>query len=121
MPRQSSVPWIRPKAGRWLGIHSAQAKSPNVLRAAMMRAPAAALAIPAMIGREYLRRMAIGDLFVRGMIWLSLLAWVAAEWARCTSRGMKPAGRGAWTVGALAALGHTAAAFHFRHGWSQRA
>jgi len=65
--------------------------------------------------------MEIGDLLVKGTIWLSLLAWVAAEWARCTSRGMEPPGRGAWTVGALAALGHAAAAFHFRHGWSQRA
>lgn len=65
--------------------------------------------------------MEIGDALVRGTIWLSLLAWVAAEWARCSGRGTKAAGRGAWTVGALAALGHSAAAFHVHHGWSQGA
>jgi len=64
--------------------------------------------------------MEVGDAFVRGTIWLSLLAWVAGEWSRCASLG-KTAGRRAWTVGALAALGHTAAAFHFRHGWSHGA
>jgi hypothetical protein len=63
--------------------------------------------------------MEIGDALVRGTIWLSLLAWVAGEWSRCASRETKPAGRSAWTVGVLAALGHAAAAFHFRHAWSQ--
>ncbi len=65
--------------------------------------------------------MEIGDAFVRGTIGLSLLAWVAGEWARSLGWGRKPAGRRAWAVGALAALAHAATAFHFRHGWSQRA
>lgn len=65
--------------------------------------------------------MDLGDALVRGTIWLSLFAWVAGEWARCASRGTRPAGRSAWTVGALAALGHAAAAFHFRLDWSQQA
>jgi hypothetical protein len=65
--------------------------------------------------------MEIGDALVRGTIWLSLLAWVAAEWARCSSRGATAAGRSAWIVGALAAVGHSAAAFHFRHAWSHTA
>ena len=65
--------------------------------------------------------MEMGDALVRGTIGLSLLAWVAGEWARSARRGMSLAGRWAWTVGAVAALGHAAAAFHFRHGWRQQA
>ena len=62
--------------------------------------------------------MSIGDVLVRVTIWLSLLAWVAAEWRRGAGPAMKVAGRRAWTVGAVAAVAHTAAAFHFRHRWS---
>ena len=65
--------------------------------------------------------MEIGDALLWGTIWLSLLAWVAAEWARCASHGTKVAGRSPWTVGALAALGHSAAAFHVHYGWSHGA
>lgn len=65
--------------------------------------------------------MKVGDLLIRGTIWLSLLAWVVGEWRRCAGRGTKAAGRREWTAGALAALGHAAAAFHFRHGWSHTA
>jgi hypothetical protein len=65
--------------------------------------------------------MEIGDGFVRGTIWLSLLAWAGGEWARCSRGGPAAAGRSAWTVGALAAIAHSAAAFHFRHGWSHKA
>jgi hypothetical protein len=65
--------------------------------------------------------MEIGDLLVRGTIWLSLLAWVVGEWRRSAHRGTKAAGRTEWTAGALAALGHAAAAFHLRHGWSHSA
>ncbi len=65
--------------------------------------------------------MEMGAALLRGTILLSLFAWVAGEWGRGANRGMNPAGRGAWTVGALAAFGHGAAAFHFRHGWSQQA
>jgi hypothetical protein len=65
--------------------------------------------------------MDAGLLAVRGTIWLSLIAWVIGEWRR-TARGASGAsGRGAWTLGALAALVHTALAFHFHHGWSHAA
>lgn len=58
--------------------------------------------------------MQLPDLALRGTIWLSLLAWVVGEWRR--SRGGR--GRGAWTVGALAAVVHSVLAFDLRHGWS---
>lgn len=64
--------------------------------------------------------MEMGDALLRGTILLSLLAWAAGEWARGANGGVTRAGRAAWTVGAMAALGHAAAAFHFRHGWSQQ-
>jgi len=63
--------------------------------------------------------MGIGELLLRGTIWLSLAAWVVAEWRR--GRGDARAGRSAWALGALAALAHAVAAFHFRHGWSHQA
>lgn len=58
---------------------------------------------------------------VRATIWLSLLAWVVGEWQRTAPRASRSSGRAAWTVGALAALVHTALAFHVHHGWSQAA
>ena len=63
--------------------------------------------------------MQIAGLALRGTIWLSLLAWVMGEWER--SRGRTVGGRGAWTIGVMAAVVHSALAFHLRHGWSHAA
>ena len=62
--------------------------------------------------------MDVSALAVRATIWVSLLAWTAGEWRRTAPAASATSGRGAWTVGALAAVARTAAAFHFRHGWS---
>jgi len=59
------------------------------------------------------------ELLLRGTIWISLLAWVAAEWRR--SPQAPTSGRTAWTIGAVAAVVHSALAFHLRHGWSHDA
>lgn len=58
---------------------------------------------------------------VRITIWLSVLAWVAAEWQRTRPAAVATSGRGAWTLGALAALAHAAMALDAHHGWSQAA
>lgn len=59
------------------------------------------------------------ELLLRGTIWISLLSWVVAEWRR--SPGAPTSGRTAWTIGAAAAVVHSALAFHLRHGWSHDA
>jgi hypothetical protein len=58
---------------------------------------------------------------VRLTIWLSVLAWVAAEWRRTSPTAVGTSGRTAWTLGALAALAHAATALHVHHGWSHAA
>lgn len=58
---------------------------------------------------------------VRITIWLSALAWVAAEWQRTRPAAVPTSGRAAWTLGALAALAHAAMAFDAHHGWSHAA
>lgn len=58
---------------------------------------------------------------VRMTIWLSVLAWVAAEYQRTRPAAVTTSGRGAWTLGALAALAHAAMAFAAHHGWSHAA
>ncbi len=62
----------------------------------------------------------MGEALLRGSIWLSLLTWTGAEWLRLSSRA-RVAGdaRLLWTAGMLLAMLHVAAAFQFRHGWSQ--
>jgi hypothetical protein len=65
--------------------------------------------------------MDAGALAVRATIWFALLAWVGAEWRRTLARASPTSGRLAWTAGALAALAHTALAFHVHHGWSHAA
>lgn len=65
--------------------------------------------------------MEAGVLAVRGTIWLALLAWVAAEWRRSARAADLIGGRAAWTLGAVAAVVHTALAFHVHHGWSHAA
>jgi hypothetical protein len=65
--------------------------------------------------------MEAGVLAVRGAIWLALLAWVAAEWQRTARAAHLISGRAAWTLGAVAAVVHTALAFHVHHGWSHAA
>jgi hypothetical protein len=60
----------------------------------------------------------LAELAVRGTIWLSLLAWVIGEWRRSAPNAPTTAGRRPWTVGALAALVHSALAFHIHYGWS---
>jgi hypothetical protein len=62
-----------------------------------------------------------GELALRGTIWLGVLAWVTAEWRRSAARAPATAGRFAWTVGAVAAVIHSAVAFHLRHEWSHAA
>ena len=60
------------------------------------------------------------DVFLYGSIWLSLVAWTAAEGLRLARpyRSRPGAARGLWLVGAALAGLHVALAFHFRHGWS---
>jgi hypothetical protein len=52
---------------------------------------------------------------------MSVLAWTAGELLRSLRPASHARARWAWAVGALAALGHTALAFHLRHGWSHAA
>jgi hypothetical protein len=54
-------------------------------------------------------------------IWVSLLAWAAAEWRRSAPAASPTSGRRAWALGALAALMHAALAFHVHYAWSQAA
>jgi len=61
------------------------------------------------------------ELLLRGTIWLSLLAWVIAEWQRSLDMQSGQGGRAAWTGGAISAVVHSALAFHLRHGWSHDA
>lgn len=62
------------------------------------------------------------DLALRATIWASLAAWVLAErWRARPAAAASRRARIAWTVGAAAALAHTAVAFHVRHGWSHAA
>jgi MFS family permease len=61
------------------------------------------------------------EIALRGTIWLSLLAWLLGEWQRSPRRDPVAAGRWAWTLGALAAVVHSALAFHLRYGWSHAA
>jgi hypothetical protein len=65
--------------------------------------------------------MELPELALRGTIWLSLLAWVVGEWQRSLGLEAARRGRGAWTIGALAAVLHSALAFQLRHGWSHGA
>jgi hypothetical protein len=63
----------------------------------------------------------VADLLLHGSIWLSLLAWAAAECIRLRGhRGSREDGaRVLWTAGVVLAVVHVALAFHLRHGWSQ--
>jgi hypothetical protein len=62
----------------------------------------------------------VDEALLRGSIWLSLVAWSAAEWLRLSSpTRAAAAARLLWTAGALLAASHVAAAFQLRHGWSQ--
>jgi hypothetical protein len=66
--------------------------------------------------------MTAADVLVRGTIWLSMAAWATAEWWRLGGSASKgDAARRTWALGAGLALLHAAAAFHFRHAWSQSA
>lgn len=65
--------------------------------------------------------MELPELALRGTIWLSLLAWVVGEWQRSLGREPARRGRGAWMIGATAAVLHSALAFHLRHDWSHGA
>ncbi len=59
--------------------------------------------------------------WIRVPIWLSLAAWSLAEWWRLRDRGSpreQSAARLFWTLGAVLALAHVAAAFHLHHNWS---
>jgi hypothetical protein len=58
---------------------------------------------------------------VRSTIWLAVAAWVVAEWRRTAAGAPPVAGRAAWMLGAVAALGHAGLAFHVHHGWSHAA
>jgi len=58
---------------------------------------------------------------VRVTIWLSVLAWVAAEWQRTHPAAAAASGRAAWTLGAVTALAHAAMAFDAHHAWSHAA
>jgi hypothetical protein len=60
-------------------------------------------------------------LAVRLTIWAAVIAWVAAEWRRSEPGARLTTGRSPWTIGAAAALVHTALAFHLHHGWSHDA
>ena len=63
---------------------------------------------------------ALDDALLRGSIWLSLVAWAAAEWLRLSSRRRgAAAARLLWTGGLLLAALHVVSAFQLRHGWSQ--
>lgn len=64
----------------------------------------------------------VADLLLRGSIWLSVVAWTAAECVRLATRqtaGRERTARSLWTAGVVLALLHVALAFHIRHGWSQ--
>jgi hypothetical protein len=58
---------------------------------------------------------------LRATIWLSVLAWVAGECTRSLRPKAASLARWAWSMGALAALVHSALAFHLHHGWSHAA
>jgi hypothetical protein len=61
-----------------------------------------------------------GDSLIRATIVGAMLAYAAAEWLRFRRPDAWPVARVTWTAGALLATVHAMAAFHFRHGWSQR-
>lgn len=63
----------------------------------------------------------MAEILLRGSIWLSLVAWTAAEWVRLSYRQTGRRERMArllWTAGVALAFVHVGLAFHFRHGWS---
>jgi hypothetical protein len=62
--------------------------------------------------------LSVEDVVLRGTAWLGLLAWMTGEARRTEDDAGSTRGRWAWTLGVLAMLAHTAAAFHLRHDWS---
>jgi hypothetical protein len=61
-----------------------------------------------------------GESLTRATIVAATLSYGCAEWLRFRRPAAWRAARVAWTAGALLAVAHAAAAFHFRHGWSHR-
>ena len=61
------------------------------------------------------------ELVLRGTIWLSVLAWAGAEVLRRAGADRREAARSMFTAGALLLVGHSIAAFQFRHDWSHEA
>jgi hypothetical protein len=55
---------------------------------------------------------------IRGTILLATICWAGAEVLRLRQPSRDGLARALWVAGALLALVHTAAAFHFVHGWS---
>lgn len=58
------------------------------------------------------------DLLLRGMAWLSLLAWSAGEWLRADRKGLRGGGaRTLFSGGLVAMVCHSLLAFHLRYGF----
>lgn len=53
-----------------------------------------------------------------GTIWLAVFAWAGTEVLKTAGAGYRAPARAIWTAGAFLLVIHSAAAFHFRHGWS---
>jgi hypothetical protein len=63
----------------------------------------------------------VDDFAIRSTAWLSLAAWVWAEWSRAASGEQATAPRLAFTAGLFAMVVHAALAFALRYGFSQEA
>jgi hypothetical protein len=63
----------------------------------------------------------VDDFAIRITAWLSLAAWVYAEWSRASAGDQASAPRAAFTAGLLAMVVHSALAFALRYGFSQEA
>ena len=65
-----------------------------------------------------------GELLTRITVWVAIAGFVAGAAAFALSRrrrSWESAARLAWTFGCVGLLAHVACAYHFYHGWSQRA
>jgi hypothetical protein len=68
--------------------------------------------------------MHTGEILTRITVWVAIAGFAAGAAAFALSRrrrGWESAARLAWTFGCVGLLAHVACAFHFYHGWSQRA
>lgn len=68
--------------------------------------------------------MSGGEIITALTVWVAVAAYAAGSVGLALGRGRRAWDRAArllWTVACLALLAHVACAFHFYHGWSQRA